>query len=252
MQLNHRDPNAEPPAVARQRFRGAMNTVLALVALLWAILLVDQLLPGELRRFGAQPGELSGLLGLVTMPLLHGGFVHLITNTLPLIMLGVALLYFYSETAWKVIPWFWLVPGLFVWFVGAEGSNHVGASGLTFALLGYVGLGGLLRRDAAMLAVSLATLFYYGGMLSGVLPIEPGVSWEAHLGGVLTGLVLAIWYRRADIPPRRRYDYEDEDEDEDEEEESGRAFGDDFIEGSLAPSGLLTEDEDRTRPPTIH
>ncbi|MEM9302176.1 MAG: rhomboid family intramembrane serine protease [Pseudomonadota bacterium] len=245
MHLNRPDASAATLKESSHRFRGALNTVLLFVAALWAILLLDQLLAFDLRSLGVKPHQPVGLLGLVTMPLLHGGFVHLLNNSLPTLLLGGALLYFYPQTRWRVLPWFWLFPGAFVWLIGEDGSTHFGASGLNFALLGYVGLGGLLRRDAAMLAVSLATLFYYGGMLSGVLPIEAGVSWEGHLGGLIVGLVLAIWFRREDIPPRRRYDYEDE-EDVDADYE-------DFTEYGSEDSGERGHGASSDRgPPTLH
>lgn len=246
MILNRPDPAAEAPGAARERFRRAVRHVLLLLAVLWAVLLVDQLLTVDLRGFGVRPGELTGLLGLATMPLLHGGFVHLLTNSLPLAMLGVAVLFFYRETAVRVLPWFWLFPGLFVWLIGEPGSRHVGASGLNFALLGYVALGGLLRRDAALLGVSLATLFYYGGMLSGILPIERGVSWEGHLGGLLVGLASAVAYRHRDIPPRRRYDYEDEEDDGDGEGLEASGWSTSRLVRTLPPAGGSGNGQERS------
>jgi membrane associated rhomboid family serine protease len=239
MLLERPDPQAETLKEASARFRTALDRVLVFVAVLWAILLVDELTSLDLRGFGVRPGAAEGLVGLLTMPLLHGGFVHLLKNTLPTLTLGVALYYFYPHTSRRVLPWFWLFPGLFVWVVGEAGSTHFGASGLNFALLGFVGLGGLLRRSAPVLALSLAVLFYYGGMLSGVLPIEPGVSWEGHLGGLLIGVVLAVWFRREDIPPRRRYDYEDDDDSEEESE---------FGNGSWS----VTPPDDGDGPRTLH
>lgn len=218
LQIARSDPHFESPKAAGRRFRAALLTVGAFVLLLWAVLALDLILEFDLRSWGVRPWTAAGLVGVFTMPLLHGGPTHLLHNTLPALMLGTALLYFYPQTRWRVLPWFWLLPGLFVWFSGAHGSTHFGASGLNFALLGYLGLGGLLRRDVATLAVSMAVMFYYGGMLSGVLPIEEGVSWEGHLGGLLTGIALAVGYRRRDIIPRKRYDWEDEDLESDEPE----------------------------------
>ncbi len=231
MQISRSDPRHESPAAAAHRFRVALGGVLAFVLLLWAVLGTDLLFDLDLRRWGVRPWRADGLLGLLTMPLLHGGPVHLIHNTLPTLTLGTGLLFFYPRSRWRVIPWFWFAPGLFVWFVGTPGSTHFGASGLNFALLAYLSLGGLLRREVATLALSLAVMFYYGGMFSGILPIEEGVSWEGHLGGLLTGIALAIAYRRWDVPPRKRYDWEDEEEEDD----------------ASAP-----HDADDRAPPTLH
>jgi len=94
---------------------------------------------------------------------------------------------------------------------------HVGASGLVYGLVSYIFVAGLIRRDKRAIAGSLLICFLYGTLAWGVLPIEPGVSWETHLAAVLIGLMLAIALRRLDIPPRKRYAWEDEkDECEDE------------------------------------
>ena len=230
------DPTHESPRAAGARFRESLRWTLGFIALLWIILLVDGMLDLGLGRWGVRPHEMRGLVGLVTMPLLHGGPLHLAHNTLPALLLGGGLLYFYPTSRWRVLPWFWVMPGLFVWIVGHTGSTHYGASGLNFALLGFLALGGLLRREAGTLGLSMGVVFYYGGMLTGVLPIERGVSWEGHLGGLLTGLALAIIYRRWDIPPPRRYDYELE-----EEEEESAPLPEDWAE--------LPDDD---RPRTLH
>lgn len=214
MRITRPDPNAEPREVAIRRFRFALKTAVVAVSVLWAILLADQLLALDLRAFGVQPWRFAGLVGLITMPLIHGGFAHLIHNSLPALTLITALLYFYPTVSRRVIAPFWIFPGLFVWFAGDNGSTHFGASGFNFALLGFLSLSGLLRREAGSLAISLAVFFFYGGMFSGILPIEPGVSWEGHLGGLIIGLLLAIVYRHRDLPTPKRYDWEDEDETE--------------------------------------
>ena len=214
MQIDRPDPVQESPRKAGQRFRAALKLVAGFVAVLWVILIVDAALDLGLRQYGVRPRTLSGLLGLLTMPLLHGGVVHLLHNTLGCLLLGTGLLFFYPETAWRVIPWFWVVPPALVWLIGQPGSIHYGASGLTFAMFAYLSLGGMLRRDAATLALSLAVLFYFGSMLSGILPVEPGISWEGHLGGILVGGLFGFIYRARDIPPRKRYDWEDDDDDD--------------------------------------
>lgn len=214
MKIDRPDPAGESPSKARARFRTAIKIVGGFVAVLWLVLFVDGALDLGLRQYGVRPRTLGGLLGLLTMPLLHGGVVHLMHNTLGCLLLGTGLLFFYPQTGWRVLPWFWLVPPVVVWLIGQPGSIHYGASGLTFAIFAYLSLGGMLRRDAATLALSIAVLFYFGSMLSGVLPVEPGISWEGHLGGVLVGGFFAVLYRAHDIPPRKRYDWEDEDDED--------------------------------------
>ena len=214
MQITRADPNAESREVAMGRLRRAFRTALISVGVLWLILFLDLLIDLDLRAFGVKPWNVSGLAGLLTMPLLHGGFAHLIHNSLPALTLITALLFFYPTVSRRVIAPFWIFPGLFVWFIGESGSTHFGASGFNFALLGFLSLSGLLRREAGSLGISLAVFFFYGSMFTGILPIEPGVSWEGHLGGLIIGVVLAVVYRHRDLPTPKRYDWEDEDEDD--------------------------------------
>ena len=201
---------------ARANFRLAVKIALGFVALIWLIQLLNSGLDLELERFGVRPRELAGLPGILLAPLLHAGFAHLIANSLPLLVLGTGMLHLYPNSALKVIPAVYLGPGIAVWLFGRP-SVHVGASGLVYGLVSYIFVAGLIRRDKRAIAASLLICFLYGTLAWGVLPIEPGVSWETHLAAALIGLMLAIALRRLDIPPRKRYAWEDEkDECEDE------------------------------------
>jgi len=148
-------------------------------------------------------------------PLLHGGPVHLIANSPPLLVLGTGMLYLYPNSAVKVLPAVYLGPGIAVWLF-AGGTVHVGSSGLVYGLASYVFVAGVLRLDRRAIAASLLVSFLYGTMVWGVLPIQPGVSWQTHLAAALIGLALAIALRRLDIPPRKRYSWEDEEGERDD------------------------------------
>jgi membrane associated rhomboid family serine protease len=210
------DPAYTSSNRARANFRLAVKIALGFVALIWLIQLLNWGLDLELERFGVRPRELAGLPGILLAPLLHAGFAHLIANSLPLLVLGTGMLHLYPNSALKVIPAVYLGPGIAVWLF-ARPSVHVGASGLVYGLVSYIFVAGLIRRDQRAIAASLLICFLYGTLAWGVLPIEPGVSWETHLAAALIGLMLAIALRRLDIPPRQRYAWEDEkDECEDE------------------------------------
>jgi len=114
-----------------------------------------------------------------------------------------------------VLPAVYLGPGIAVWLFGRASSIHVGASGLIYGLVSYIFVAGVIRRDRRAIAASLLVSFLYGSVMWGVLPSEPGVSWETHLAAALVGLVLAIALRRLDVPPRKRYTREDETDDDD-------------------------------------
>ena len=209
MQLHIPDPAYTNSERARANFRLAFKIALGFVALIWLIQLWNWGLDLELARFGVRPREWAGLPGIVLAPLLHGGFSHLIGNSLPLLVLGTVMLHLYPSSALKVIPAAYLGPGIAVWLF-ARTSVHAGASGLVYGLVSYIFVAGLIRRDKRAIAASLLVCFLYGTLVWGVLPIKPGVSWETHLAAGLIGLILAIALRHLDIPPRKRYDWDDE------------------------------------------
>jgi membrane associated rhomboid family serine protease len=216
MQIDVLDPDYTSSERARASFRLAFKIALGFVAVIWLIDIVNWALGLELQRFGVRPREFAGLPGILLAPLLHGGPFHLAANSLPLLVLGTGMLYLYPGSVLKVLPALYFGPGVAVWLF-AKGGVHVGSSGLIYGLLGYVFLGGVIRRDRRAIAASLLVAFLYGGMVWGVLPIQPGVSWESHLAGALIGLTMAIALRRLDVPPRKRYSWEGEEGDSREE-----------------------------------
>jgi membrane associated rhomboid family serine protease len=216
MQIHIPDPAYAGSERARANFRLAVKIALGFVALIWVIELLNWGLNLGPEDFGVRPRQLAGLPGILFAPLVHGGFAHLIANSLPLLVLGTAMLYLYPSAALRVLPAVYLGPGVAVWLF-ARGGAHVGASGLVYGLVSYIFVAGLIRRDRRAIAASLLVCFMYGALVWGVLPIEPGVSWETHLAAALIGVVLAIALRRLDMPLRKRYSWEDEkDNDADE------------------------------------
>jgi membrane associated rhomboid family serine protease len=215
MQIDVPDPAHTTSERARANFRLALRITLGFLALLWLIELLDWALdlgPGSL---GVLPRQWSGVPGILFAPLLHAGVAHLLSNSLPLLVLGTAMLYLYPASAMRVLPAIYLGPGVAVWLFGRE-SIHIGASGLVYGLVTYILVAGLIRRDRRAIAASMLVCFMYGALIWGVLPIDPTVSWETHLAAALIGLVLALVYRSLDIPPRKAYLPLGEDDDEDE------------------------------------
>lgn len=210
MSFHQPDPEFVRSRQARANFRLALRIALILVAVLWAILLIDTLFGLNLNRFGLRPGHLSGLVGIVTAPLLHGGPGHLFNNSLALIVAVTATLYLYPNSAMRVIPAVWLGSGLLGWVIGRH-SLHIGASGFLYGLLAFVFVSGVLRRDMRSVAVSLLVWFLYGTMIWGILPIRPNMSWELHLCGLIIGVLMAWLYRRWDQVPLKRYAWEYDD-----------------------------------------
>jgi membrane associated rhomboid family serine protease len=209
MQIHVPDPAYTSSVQARANFRLAIKIALGFIALIWLIQLLNWGLDLGLERFGVRPRQLGGLLGVLVAPLLHSDFSHLIANSLPLLVLGAGMLYLYPNSALKVIPAVYLGPGIAVWLFG-RASVHIGASGLVYGLVSYVFVAGVIRRDRRAVAAALLVYFLYGTLAWGVFPIKPEVSWETHLAAALIGLILAVFFQKLDIPPRKRYDWEDE------------------------------------------
>jgi membrane associated rhomboid family serine protease len=212
MQVHVPDPLYTGSRGVRTSFRVAVEIALAFVALLWLIQLFNWTLDLELQRFGVRPREWRGLAGILLAPLLHADFMHLLANTLPLLVLGTVMLHLYPGAAVRVLLAVYVGPGIAVWLF-ARDSVHIGASGMAYGLVGYILVAGLIRRDRRAIAASLLVCFMYGALVWGVLPIQPGVSWETHLAGALIGVGLAIVFRHLDVPPRRRYSWEEDDDD---------------------------------------
>jgi membrane associated rhomboid family serine protease len=220
MQIHVPDPAYTSSEQARANFRLAVKIALGFVALVWFIQLLNWGLDLGLERFGVRPRQLAALPCILLAPLLHGGFSHLFANSLPLLVLVTVMLHLYPNSALKVMPAVYLGPGIAVWLFAASPSVHIGASGLVYGLVSYIFVAGLIRRDTRAIAASLLVCFLYGALVWGVLPIEPGVSWETHLAAALIGLALAIALRRLDIPPRKRYAWEDEEDDYEDDQSS--------------------------------
>src|SRR6202171_97685 len=160
MQLHIPDPAHTGSERARANFRLAVRISLAFVALLWFIQLLNSALDLGPEDFGVRPRQLAGLPGILFAPLVHGGFAHLFANSLPLLVLGTAMLYLYPTAARIVLPAVYLGTGIAVWLF-ARGSSHVGASGLIYGLVSYIFVAGLIRRDRRAIAASLFVFFIY-------------------------------------------------------------------------------------------
>lgn len=209
-------PESPPdtPAQRRADLRRLRRALLASLA--FALLLVVMAAAQgvfDWRPFTVTPHSAAGLLGVLTAPLLHGSLAHLVANTISILMLGTLAGTVYPRATLRALPLLWLGSGLGAWMLGDPGSHHLGASGLTHGLMFLVFVLGLLRRDRPAIAAAMIAFLFYGGMLLTVLPREPGVSWQSHLGGALAGVLAAWLFRRADPPaPRKKYSWEIEEE----------------------------------------
>jgi membrane associated rhomboid family serine protease len=203
------DPS--PPSSVRDRHHLFDRLLPALVwpllgvSALWLVAAVQWLTGISYVWLGVFPRTLTGLPGVLTAPLVHESWGHLLANTAPLLGLGVIAMYGYPRATRQAVPLIWILSGLGVWLLG-RASFHVGISGLTHGLMFFVVMIGLLRRDVVSIALALIVALLFGGMASGIVPREPLVSFEYHLFGAIAGVLSAVALYRLDpkLPEKER------------------------------------------------
>jgi membrane associated rhomboid family serine protease len=178
---------------------------------LWIVHLLSLILKEDFSRIGLLPRNLVGLLGIITSPLIHADFSHLISNTIPLIILGWIIFSFYPKLSYLLFVFIYFFTGLLVW-IFARQVYHIGASGIVYGFVSFLFFSGIFRRDNTSIALALVITFLYGGLVWGMIPGWKGISWESHLFGAITGLIAAYLFRKID-PPSKKYDWEDEPDD---------------------------------------
>lgn len=215
----------ESPLHSRKRITYSLLIVMLLLLLPWAVHIYAWLFDDVVLNYGLRPWRLEGLAGIITMPFLHSGTDHLVSNSIPFFVLGSGLFYFYRESAWKVLFWIALLTGLWLWFIGKPGSNHIGASGIVYGLVGFHFTGGLIRKNKNLMAFALLVIFLYGGFIWSIFPDffpDRNISWEGHLSGLTAGVLMAFVCRKCGPQPDPTpFDDEcDDDEDEDCDDDS--------------------------------
>jgi membrane associated rhomboid family serine protease len=185
---------------------------------IWFVFLLQNTIPFNFSKLGVLPRDSAGLLGIITSVFIHGDINHIASNTLPLLVLGMMLFYFYKKIAMPVFFWLWLVSGVWLWIGGRNHASyptyHIGASTLVYGLAAFLFFSGLFRRHLRLMVVSALVVFLYGGIVWGIFPIKQEISWEGHLFGMIAGIIIAFNYRK-EGPKRRVYQWEEEEEEDD-------------------------------------
>jgi membrane associated rhomboid family serine protease len=167
----------------------------AFIALLWIIKSIEIALDIQLFELGVYPRTLEGILGIFFSPLLHADIFHLLSNSIPIAIMGILLILVYRKYALDVFVLIYLFSGIALWLVGRS-SYHIGASGVVYGLFGFIFFIGLFLNQNSSMLVSTALFFLYGGIFYGIFPDRPEVSWEAHLTGLFVGFVLATIFKK--------------------------------------------------------
>lgn len=168
----------------------------------WAVWLYDTQI-NPLPKLGVRPREISGLLGIITAPFFHSTYningeidvSHILNNSIPFLLLGTMLFMYFKDLSYQIFIWLFIGTGVWLWSFGRP-YNHIGASGIVYALFGFIMTSGFLRKNKNLLSLSMLTVFLYGSMIWGIFPNDPNISWEGHLSGLAIGIVLAVYFRK--------------------------------------------------------
>ncbi len=197
-----------------QKIKTALVIPVFFLLITFSLKLIETLEGVRLVEWGIKPLSINGLPGILFSPLVHSDWDHFFANAIPLLVLGVALFYFYRGISVKVFVFIYLLTGIWVW-LGARDAWHIGASGVIYGLAAFLIAGGFLRNYIPLMAISLMVVFAYGGMIWGIFPLKWDVpySWESHLWGTVSGILLAIIFRKQGpqrplkVWPEEEYDY---------------------------------------------
>ena len=185
---------------------------------IWTVFLYGYITMDNQAIYGVLPRTFEGVKGIFLSVFIHGGLDHIASNSLPLLILGMMLFFFYKRIAKAAFIWIWIVSGLWLWIGGRNNQYHpiyhIGASTLIYGLATFLFFSGVFRKHLRLMVVSALVVFLYGSIMWGIFPLKEEVSWEGHLFGALAGLLTAFNYRK-EGPQPRKFDWEDENDDED-------------------------------------
>ncbi len=186
--------------------RGVLVYPLLLVFMMLLVFWFELRFHQDFTNHGILPRTVSGLQGILFSPFIHSTLQHLYNNSIPFIVLMGGLFYFYRAVAWKVFLLLVLFSGLGTWLIGRE-AYHIGASGIVYGLAAFLFFKGIWSGHYRLIAFSLIVIFLYGSLVWGTMPLDPGMSWEGHLCGFLSGLLLAFFIKQK-IPQPAKYEWE--------------------------------------------
>jgi membrane associated rhomboid family serine protease len=212
------NPRRLDPEMEKRIFFHSLVLPAAFVFVFWMVEIIEVTTSLSFVKLGVYPLHLKGLPGILLSPFIHSGFNHLMSNSIPFFILMFMLIYYYRRISYQIFFLLYFLSGITVWFAGRE-AWHIGASGVVYAMAAFHFVSGVIRNDVRLLTFSVVVVFLYGGLIWGVFPIDPKVSWEGHLWGAVSGVVLAFYYRKY-IIRRDKFDWEEEEEEEVSSEQS--------------------------------
>lgn len=170
------------------------------LAIIWLLFWADITWNLDLYQFGISPRTVSGLKGILFAPLIHGDLGHIANNSLPVLILSSMIFYFYKPIAWPSILWIYFISGIWLWIGGRNNdvipNYHFGASTLIYGFASFLFFSGVFRKHKQLMMVSAFVAFTYGSITHGIFPFDTKISWEGHLFGAISGVLVAFSYRK--------------------------------------------------------
>lgn len=185
---------------------GVLGYPVAFVLAIWIVFWFEIRFGVDFTSYGVYPRTWNGLRGVLFSPFIHSNIKHLFNNTIPLFVLSLSLFYFYRKLSWKILLYGLILSGLLTWIIGRP-AYHIGASGIIYLLAAFLFFKGIFSKHYRLVALSLIVVFLYGGLLWYVTPIDPEISWEGHLSGLVSGFLFSLVYRK-DIARPPKYEWE--------------------------------------------
>ena len=179
----------------KKRIIDSLSIPLQFILLIWAIHFFQIITGLDFGRYGIFPRELFGLRGILFSPLIHSDLRHLLSNSAPIFVLSVMIVYFYPRVANRSMIMIYLLTGLSVWLLGRR-VFHIGASGVVYGLVSFVFWMGIFRRSLKSIILALIVTILYSGYFLGILPNQEGISWESHLLGGIVGIFVAYRFKK--------------------------------------------------------
>jgi membrane associated rhomboid family serine protease len=179
------------------QFIRKLSFPLCFVGFIWIVHLVQVISGLHFVTLGVSPRDPEGLPGILTGPMIHGSWEHLFFNSVSFLIMGAIMFWFYPGIALRSIIWMYLLSGLGIWLIGERGSFHIGSSGVVYGMVSFVFWSGIFRRNVKSIVLALVVLVLYAGFFEGIVPGKEGISWEGHLMGGISGILMAWVYRKS-------------------------------------------------------
>ena len=175
--------------------KDSIRIVLTLLIIIWMVEVLNIITGRSLITYGILPRSIDGLFGIILHPLIHGSLQHIMSNSIPLIVLGFIVALEGRSNFFKVTLFIVIIGGILLWLFGRN-SIHVGASLLIFGYFGYIIINAFHKKTASTVFAALITIFLYGGLIFGLIPVNSHISWEGHLFGLVAGIIAARFFKR--------------------------------------------------------